>query len=127
MKQGNGYVDRGENANAISFYNRLLTHALFANDYHPYRKLARLYRTERQYKREVEIIVSFFNSGIYCDETQLNWFLKKLNQLAKYGNIEHTKITKLEMKFSNNGARNMELSNEPVPQVIRLKRTRKKF
>ena len=127
VKQGNGYIDRGENANAISFYNRLLTHPLFANDYHPYRKLARLYRKERQYKKEVEIIVSFFNSGIYCDDTQLNWFLKKLNQLAKYGNIEHSKITDLEMKFSNNGARNMELSNEPVPQAIRLKRTRKKF
>lgn len=127
VSKGNGYIDRGENGNAIAFYKKLLDHDLFINDYHPYRKLARLYRKERLYKKEVEIISSFFDSGIYCDETQLNWFLKKLNQLAKYGNIEHSRIHELEVEFSKKGAKNEELSSKPVPQAIKLKKTRRKF
>ncbi|WP_292749058.1 hypothetical protein [Methanobrevibacter sp.] len=127
VKQGNRYIYMEENGNAIEFYNKLLTHVLFENDYHPYRKLARVYHKDKQYEKETEIIISFFNSGIFCDETQMNWFLKRLKRLSKYDHIKTSKIRELESKFLNYGAKNGYLSDKPVPQAIKLKKSRKKF
>ena len=41
---------------AIAFYNSLLSHELFINDYHPYRKLSRVYRKKKLYLDEVNIL-----------------------------------------------------------------------
>ena len=51
INRGNEFIENKQYDVAIDFYNRLLSHELFVNDYHPYRKLSRVYRKNKQYKK----------------------------------------------------------------------------
>lgn len=122
---GNEYIDNKQYGLAIVFYNKLLSHDLFVNDYHPYRKLSRVFRKDKQYEKEVEILVKFFKSGIYCDDKQLNWFKKRLKQLSKYDNFDYSTIGELEDEFYRNGANNKNLADTPVPIAAKIKKSKK--
>ena len=124
INRGNEFIENKQYDVAIDFYNRLLSHELFVNDYHPYRKLSRVYRKNKQYKKEMEIIVKFYKSGIYCSEKQLSWFKKRLKQLSKYDNFDFSTIGELEDEFNHNGAFNKNLTNIPVPIAADLKRSK---
>ena len=122
VKLGNEFIDNKEYDKAILFYNKLLTNKLFENDYHPYRKLSRVYRKKKLYLDEVNILTSFFYSGIYCNDKQLKWFKKQLKQLSKYGNFDYSKINDLENEFLANGANNKHLADTPVPIAIKIQK-----
>ena len=81
--------------NAISFYEKLLSNELFANDYYPYRRLVQLYPKNKDLEGQFNIIKSFFNSGIYCNEHQFLWFRNKLRRLIKKGLITEEEISEL--------------------------------
>ena len=119
---GNNLIKNKKLNEAIGFYNRLLTHELFINDYHPYKKLAKVYRRNKQYDDAANIIVSFFKSGIYCNHKQFDWFVNQLNDLGKYGNFDLRLLNDLKEEFFNNGALNKSKSNKPVPIAYRLRK-----
>lgn len=124
--KGQEFIDNKQYSDAIDFYNGLLNHELFVNDYHPYRKLSSVYRKDKQFENEVEILVKFFKSGIYCDDKQLNWFKKRLKQLSKYDNFDYSTIGELEDEFYMNGANNKNLADTPVPIAVKIKKSKKK-
>ena len=106
----------------IAFYTRLLSHKLFINDYYPYVELTRILHKNKRYDKEVETIVKFFKSGIYCDKNQLIWFKKQLRRLSRYGYYDYSKISSLEYEFDVNGALKEDLSNQPVPPANEIKK-----
>ena len=120
---GNSLLDEKQYEKAIIFYNKLLTHELFVNDYHPYIKLAITYRKNKQFHKEVEIINKFFKSGIYCNDKKFEWFKKRLKQLYKYGNYDFSSFYFLEDEFNRNGALNKELSDVPIPTAVKIKKS----
>ena len=117
---GNQLLGSKNDYKAIIFYNKLLNHELFVNDYHPYLKLAIIYRKNKQHHKEVDIIVKFFKSGVFCDDKKFKWFKKRLKQLSKYGSYDFSLFYLLEDEFNQNGALNSHLSNEPVPIAANL-------
>lgn len=119
--KGKELFENNQFKKAIIFYNRLLNHELFINDYHPYLKLAKCYRKNHQYDKEVDIISKFFKSGIYCNDKIFKWFKKCLKQLYKYGNYDFSSFYLLENEFNQNGALNKDLSNQPVPPASIIK------
>ena len=120
--KGNELLDAKKYEKAIIFYNKLLNHELFINDYHPYLKLAVSYRKNKQYHKEVEIITNFFKSGIYCNKKKFDWFKKRLKELYKYGNYDFLSFNLLEKEFNKKGALNKDLSNIPVPIAADIKK-----
>ena len=120
-------IQTGENLikndyyDAIFFYADLLSHKLFVNDYYPYEMISRIYKKENQFHDEVEIIKSFFKSGIYCDDKQLRWFKRRLKQLSKKGFFDFSKIHALEDEFNKNGALKKDLIDTPVLCASKIK------
>ena len=119
---GNRLIKGRKFDKAIGFYTRLLTHELFANDYHPYRKLATVYRRNGQYGDAVNILIEFYRSGIYCNPKQFKWFNRQLEELSRYGNFDYDEMDVLKDEFVRNGARNKSKSNKPVPIAAKLKK-----
>ena len=119
--KGKELFENNKYRKAIIFYNKLLNHELFVNDYHPYLKLAKCYRKNYQFDKEVDIITKFFISGIYCNDKNFKWFKKCLKQLYKYGNYDFSSFYILENEFNQNGALNKDLSNQPVPPAAIIK------
>ena len=108
---------------AIAFYTRLLSHELFINDYYPYFELVRILHKDKRYDKEVETIIEFFKSGIYCGEDQLIWFKRRLRRLSRYGFYDYSKISYLEYEYDINGALKGDFSNQPVPIANEIKKS----
>ena len=125
MTIANRFLEDKNYDGAIKFYTSLLTHELFINDYHPYLKLSRAYHGAELYEMEVEIIVRFFRSGIYCSKAKLNWFVERLRELSKMGYFDEANIDILIQEFNRNGAKNRILANQPVPQALTIRKNRK--
>ena len=123
-KKGQQFLDNGEYDEAIEFYNQLLTHELFVNDYHPYRKLSRAYRAAKQYENEVDLLVNFFSKGIYCTKRKLSWFKDRLKELSRWGYFDYSRIDELEMEFNQNGAKNRYLAGKPVPIAVKIRKAK---
>ena len=121
IKKGDELMSAWQYEKAIAYYNRLLTHELFINDYHPYLKLYKAYGKNKQKEKQVDIIVKFFKSGIYCNKKKLGWFKGRLRQLSNKGLFDPSKIDELENEFYDNGFLNKDLSNKPVPVAIEIK------
>ena len=125
MTIANRFLEDKNYDGAIKFYTSLLKHELFVNDYHPYLKLSRAYHGAELYEMEVEIIVRFFRSGIYCSKAKLNWFVERLRELSKMGYFDEANIDILIQEFNRNGAKNRILANQPVPQALTIRKNRK--
>ena len=104
-----------------SFYYSLLDDELFANDYYLYRKLSIVHRKNHRYDEEVDVIIRFFKSGIYCSPKQFDWFKKRLKQTSRYGSFDYSLISNLENKFRNNGAYNKSKVNFPMLSAQKIK------
>lgn len=85
---------------AIAYYEKMLTHELFEDNYRPYKELTLLYRKTKQFEKDKDVLVSFFKSGIKCKDTQLLWFKKRLNQLVKYGRLTNLEVEELENEYN---------------------------
>ena len=102
-----------ENLNeARDFYYSIFRNPLFANDYYIYKKLVKL---EKDHYKNLDLIFSFFNSGIYCNRYHYLWFLKKLYQLTKKIDIPMEDIDEALYNFRNNGFNKRKFSDDPVP------------
>ena len=112
--KGESYIKNKEYDKAIAFFTRLLTHRLFINDYYQYNRLSYVYKKEKRMEDEVNLLVKFFKSGIYCDKKQLRKFKSRLRRLSNYGFYDYTKISELELEFLEHGASNSHFLDEPV-------------
>ena len=118
---GDRLMGRKEYDRVIAYYEALLSNPLFVNDYYLYRKLAIAYHKNHQYNDEVDVIVEFYSSGIYCDEDQLKWFRKQLEKTSRYGNFDYSLMEKLKKQFEGNGALNEENVDIPVLSAYKIK------
>jgi Rad3-related DNA helicase len=125
--KGIDLLEKEEYCEAIEFYKELLTNELFCHDYHPFLKLAKAYLLSKQYDLEADIIEKFFKSGIYCRKSTVNWFKKKLKELADLGHYDFMKFKELESSYKRSGAKNRKLSKVPVPFAVDIKNSRKRI
>ena len=112
------YINRGRDLEkenpkrALSFYSGLLYHHLFINDYYIYKKVVKL---EKDPNKQLDTIISFFYSGIYCNRYHYLWFLKKLMLLSNKIDIPDEIIDDCLNEFKSNGFKKKEFSDTPVP------------
>lgn len=123
--EGNKLINDKNYGKAIDFHKHLLNHELFINDYYLYKILSKLYHYNNQFGDEVNIIKSFFKSGIYCNEKQFRWFIRRLKKLSRDNYFDFTEISELKEQFKNNGALNKHLSDLPVPTAVKIKNMHK--
>ena len=72
-------LEKSNHKEALDFYKSLIRSNLFENDYYIYKKIVLL---EKDLEKQLEFIISFFNSGIYCNRYHYLWFLKKLKMIS---------------------------------------------
>ncbi|MBQ9026547.1 MAG: VRR-NUC domain-containing protein, partial [Methanobrevibacter sp.] len=117
-----------ENYNeSIDFYNGLINHELFINDYYPFVMLVKSYKGLNQHDKEVEVIQQFFKSGRYCKKSALNRFKIRLEELDQLGYFDYSTINELEEEFRNNGAKNMNKSRVPLPRARDIKASKNRL
>lgn len=110
---------------ASIFYEKLLSHPFFANDYYIYRRLIICYDEIKDFKRQYEIIKSFFYSNIYCHNNQVIWMRNKLLLLIKRKFTTEKEINDFIEYYKENGLNNKEKSNYPVVIADRIDLTGK--
>lgn len=116
-------LEKEDPIKAIEFYEGLLNHEYFINDYYPYRRLVMLYKKTKQPEKKTEIIRTFFKSGIYCNNHQFLWFKNKLKALSKKDYISKEEIKDLTECFSENSLPNKDQSNTPLPIAERIRKS----
>lgn len=112
---------------SIEFYNGLINHELFINDYYPFVMLVKSYKGLNQHDKEVEVIKQFFKSGRYCKKSALNRFKIRLEELDQLGYFDYSTINELEEEFRNNGAKNMNKSRVPLPRARDIKASKNRL
>lgn len=105
---------------AIDYYESILNHELFKHDYYVYKSLFILYSQENFLKKSLDIIISFFNSGIYCDRYNYLFFLFNLKKLSQDFTVEDKEIDECLKSFKENSLNNKFLENTPAPLSERL-------
>lgn len=113
--KGKELLEKEEFNEAIEFYEGLLNHELFINDYHPYLKLAKAYHGAQKFEKEVETLSNFYKSGRYCRQSTLKWFKKQLKKLAEVGYFDIAQLDELENEYDRRGKKNRNLSKTPLP------------
>ena len=112
-----------ENTNlldAIDYYKSILDHKLFKNDYYIYKSLMYLYDRLNKFEDEIDLIISFFHSGIYCDNYNYVLFLFQLKKLSDDFVVYDGEIDSCLKSFKNKSVVNRHLENYPVPIAERL-------
>lgn len=105
-------IEKENRENAYDFYSSHLKNPLFKNDYYIYKKLV-IY--ENNPEKQLDLIISFFSNGIYCDRYHYLWFLKKLYDISLKINISLEYIEDALLKFKENGFTKKRFQDKPVP------------
>ena len=113
-------LEQSDPIEAIDYYNSYLGHELFENDYYVYKALAVLYDSVGNLENELETIISFLKSGIYCDRYNYLFFLFNLKKLSQEFVIEDNEVNKWLVSFKNISMKNKHLENTPAPLAERL-------
>ena len=125
--KGESLINNGDYSEAIEFYNELLNHEFFINDYYPFVMLVKSYKGLKQHDKEVEVIKEFFKSGRYCKKSVLKRFKKRLQELDELGYFDYSTINELEEEFRNNGAKNLKLCRVPLSLAREIKSSKKRL
>ena len=119
-KMGNGYIKSKDYGEAIDFYNKLITNKFFINDYYPYRKLVEVYRKDKDFFGVISSIKDFFESEVYCNESQLLWFKLEFKKACEYTNNNFKEFSDYLDYFNQHGLKNKDKQNIPVPIAARI-------
>lgn len=122
MKDKGLTLERNEPEEAIKYYEELLNHEYFINDFWPYRRLVLMYKKTKEFDKKTDIIKRFFKSGIYCNMHQFLWFRNKLRSLCKKDYITSEEISSLEDYFKTHSIANRQKANTPLPIADRIKK-----
>lgn len=106
---------------AIEYYKSIINHKLFENDYYPYKRLAACYHQMDDSENELETILSFLNSGIYCNHYNYLFFLFNLKRLSQIFVVEDYEINDALKSFKEKSFKNRYLENTPVPLADRIR------
>ena len=131
-KEGISLIKDKNYEDAIKFYNNLINHELYINDYYPYRKLVEVYRKQNNYEEIIKTILNFFDSGRYCDDYQYEWFihnLKKYDEIThkaikyckKGGNTTQDVIDYCDEKYKSINIHNKDKINSPVMIAAKIR------
>lgn len=105
---------------AIDYYQSIINHDLFKNDYYVYKQLASCYHQIDDLENELETILSFFNSGIYCNHYYYLFFLFNLKKLSQIFVVEDYEINNALKSFKDKSFKNKYLENTPAPLADRI-------
>ncbi len=119
-EMGNRIIKSKHYAEAIDFYNKLLTNKFFINDYYPYRKLAIVHRKNKDSNMVISTIKKFFESKLYCNKSQLLWFKFEFKRACKYSGTDFNEFNKYLEYFNEHGIKNKNRQNIPVPIAARI-------
>lgn len=103
---------------AFDYYYSLKDNNLFDNDYYIYKKLVKL---AADYETQLDLIIEFFNSGIYCNRHHYLWFLKKLSQVCDDIYVSSEVIEEFLYNFKNKGFNNKSQQDYPVVLAEKIK------
>lgn len=120
IMQGELLIKNKDYDKAIVYFKGLVNHELFINDCYPYERLSDAYKKDKRRLEEVDLLINFFKSGIYCDKKQLRKFKRRLKQLNKYGFYDYAEIEELEYEFLQKGALNKSLSDNPILSAAKI-------
>ena len=115
-------LEKEEPKKAIDYYNWLLTHEYFINDFWPYRRLVLMYKKTREFDKKTDIIKTFLKSGVYCNTHQFLWFRNKLRTLSEKNYITPDEIDSLTDYFKTHSLVNKEKANIPLPIADRIRK-----
>ncbi|WP_296892821.1 lipopolysaccharide assembly protein LapB [uncultured Methanobrevibacter sp.] len=127
MKDKGLTLERNEPEEAIKYYEELLNHKYFINDFWSYRRLVLMYKKTKEFDKKTDIIKRFFKSGIYCNMHQFLWFRNKLRSLCKKDYITSEEISSLEDYFKTHSIANRQKANTPLPIADRIKKRNSKI
>ena len=96
---------------AFEYYKSIKNNPLFRNDYYIYKKLVKL---ADDFETQLNLIIEFFNSGMYCNRYHYLWFLKKLNKVSKNIHVASNLINDALYNFKNKGFNNKVMEDSPV-------------
>lgn len=122
MKDKGLDLERTEPEEAIKYYNGLLTHEYFINDFWPYRRLVLMYKKTKEFDKKTDIIKTFFKTGIYCNNHQFLWFRNKLRTLSEKDYITPEEIDSLADYFKTHSNANKDKANTPLPIADRIRK-----
>ncbi len=105
---------------AINYYKSILDHKLFENDYYVYKSLAILYNQTGNFKEEMETILSFLKSGIYCDRYNYLFFLFNLKKFSQESLLDNEELNECLKSFKDISYKNKYLENTPAPLSERI-------
>ena len=108
IRTGDELLENYQYFEAIDYFNKLLKHSLFKNDAYSYLILSKVFKSLSQKDYEKKIILEFFNSEIYCDFDDFEYFKTRLDKL-NYNNM-----AAVEKKYDKSRL-NKDVSNVPVP------------
>lgn len=89
IRKGKDYLNSGDFENAIKYFKDLQCSELFKEDYQIYLILADAFNNAMLHEAEVEILVDFFKSGIYCNDSELQIFRDRLKELDDLGYFDY--------------------------------------
>lgn len=115
-------LEKEDPEKAINYYNNLLTHEYFINDFWPYRRLVLMYKKTKEFNKKTDIIKTFFKSGIYCNNHQFLWFRNKLRTLSEKKYITSEEIDSLTDYFKTHAIPNKLKANTPLPIADRIRK-----
>ena len=122
MKDKGLNLERTEPEEAIKYYNGLLTHEYFINDFWPYRRLVLMYKKTKEFDKKTDIIKTFFKTGIYCNNHQFLWFRNKLRTLSEKDYTTPEEIDSLVDYFKTHSIANKDKANTPLPIADRIRK-----
>lgn len=102
---------------ALEFYKEIKDHELFKNDYYPYRRMCILHKKYKNPEEDLETILEFLKSNIYCNGHQLIWFENKITELKNQLNISEEyreEIDNALLNFKNKRESLKINENKPV-------------
>ena len=112
FRQKGWKLENTDYKDAIEYYNSLINHYLFKDDYYIYRKLVIFYEKINDFEMMWQTIRSFFNSGINCSRYQYIWFLHKLDNVSKFMFISDEEVNECLKNFKENGFKNGNIESD---------------
>lgn len=122
MKDKGLNLERSEPEKAIEYYEELLNHEYFINDFWAYRRLVLMFKKTKKPEKKADIIKRFFKSGIYCNNHQFLWFGNKLRALCEKDYITSDEISSLEDYFKTHSIAGKQKANTPLPIADRIRK-----
>ena len=116
---GEDYYDRHYNS-VLEQCKSQMNNDLFKGDYYPYKMIIRSFDRLKEDEEKLDYIKLFFESGIYCNDTQALWFENELRKVQKSLRLDKNEVNEMIDLF-NESREKMEKEESVIPISDRIK------